>query len=54
MKVIVYYREGLGWAIKLASSVGVSAGKTVYPTKEEAIQEAKTQHPNKEIVVESP
>jgi len=52
MKVIVYYRESLGWAIKVTASMGVSSGSTVYPTKGEAIKVAMEQHPGKEVLIE--
>lgn len=39
------------WAIYLVSSLGVSGGHTTYASSEEAEEEARVQHPDKEIEV---
>jgi len=39
------------WAIYQVSSVAVGAGRTTYPSSEEAEQVARAQHPDKEIEV---
>ena len=39
------------WVIKLVSSVGIEAGRTIYPTAEAAEAVARIRHPDKEIKI---
>jgi len=51
MRVIVR-RLPQGWVIVVSSSMGNVAGKTVYAVKDEAVAEARRQHPNADVEIE--
>jgi hypothetical protein len=52
MKIVVKQLQPGVWVIQRLSSVGASAGRTTYPSKEAAVAEAKRQSPGVEIEVQ--
>ena len=52
MKIIVKELTQGCWVIQVVSAVGVSAGRSTYPSKEAAVEEAKRRHPGQDIVIE--
>lgn len=53
MQIVVKERTPGNWVIELVSTMGVAAGRTVYPSQAAALEEGRRQHPDKEIVVQS-
>jgi len=49
MEIVVRHIKSQGWIIVAQTSVAVSAGKTVYSSKEDAIIEAQRRYPNAQI-----
>jgi hypothetical protein len=52
MKIVVKESTPGRWIILVVSSVAASAGRTSYPSKEAAVEEAERQYPGKQISVE--